>query len=441
MVTKIENDARKSKKLNKAKVGVDISIIIHKYIAHLKNGEEDKAVDRIISYLKQVRDTLDVIIVCVFDGHSHYLKKDTQINRAQKMKKGSLKVTNILISKLKERLNNPGVNEAKINYYTAPYEAEPQLVFLQKLKIIHMMLSSNGDCIALGSDFFIKTLKFGKSQCFEMFVRSEYIIDKDWKPEHYAVLHALLENDYFPRIKEFGPKTIIKSIKDLIRSKNAEAPLPMNAQAPPPASEAVMFKKSTFIADYIDAILKPLLLSIYDRNQEKVNQVILRLNQTIAIYRYHIVYNPIKKKLVYLSELLSNKNSYFITQTNPEFYTNFQSNILREEVVEIGEIESVPSKTSSRRSSNASTLMSIEEDEDLSYEKKKKISYKKKGEYAETIDMNDIITNCVTLSSVVKSEAVMEKIQSDTAPAGNECLLSLNLFILYNYQQVMNKNL
>lgn len=140
---------------------------------------------------------------------------------------------NKLIDLLKKALHVPQQNQKKIKYYSAPYEAAPQLVYLQKIKvpIIHIILSNDSDCIALGSPYFISSLEFGEDNSFKMFVRDKYVLydnkNEQWEDQHYAMFHALMVTDFTDKVL-LGSESIITSINNFIETNEDNRAHPMN---------------------------------------------------------------------------------------------------------------------------------------------------------------------------------------------------------------------
>lgn len=67
------------------------------------------------------------------------------------------------------------------------------------------------------------------------------------------------------------------------------------------------------------------------------NDKLLQLNQTIAIFRYHVVYDPVTRKLVLSSNMLSKMNERFFTQ-NKYIPFNWKDDVpIREKDVQVNE--------------------------------------------------------------------------------------------------------
>ena len=132
-------------------LGVDMSCWLHQFgKAITKHGLTCsvaavyvKIADLVYQRLLQLRQA-NVKPYCVFDGDTPLPGK--ALTNAKRSSIDNFKVTSELKSLIIER----AVNRAQCEYIVAPYEADPQLVLLDRLKLIDAVVSFDSDFIVHG---------------------------------------------------------------------------------------------------------------------------------------------------------------------------------------------------------------------------------------------------------------------------------------------------
>ena len=140
-----DDDVRISEVLSSTYIGVDASWMMQKYLQEYKSAiRADDCTRAVCEFLRRLDyiEAEDVFVYVVFDGECPPCKRDEARRREQA---GGLRRTRALekgiIAALKAR---------ETDYVVAPYEAETQLVYMQKSGRIQHILASDADYFALG---------------------------------------------------------------------------------------------------------------------------------------------------------------------------------------------------------------------------------------------------------------------------------------------------
>eukprot|EP00956_Cyclotella_meneghiniana_P000217 scaffold276_cov47-Cyclotella_meneghiniana.AAC.8 len=100
--------------------------------------------------------------------------------------------------------------EKGIKYCSAPFEADWQLVSLQKQGIIQHILSSDGDLLVLGGDSIVTDLNYGSGACCiydtNAILQRKSMGGGMFLPQHLPLLACFSGNDYIARLHGNGPK-------------------------------------------------------------------------------------------------------------------------------------------------------------------------------------------------------------------------------------------
>lgn len=229
-------------------VGVDAYVLLHRYLineAELLCADENyvprDSIMMIINHLKMfIYNKFDLYVV--FDGATPHIKdgeretrEKNRIKSLEKQKWGAaFKITKFAVDYFKECLQ-----KANISYIVAPFEADPQLYYMEKTGVIDAIYTVDTDLISYGCKRIIYGIMDDKFLVYEntedngviMIDTEEEIIDgtkyyrtkvlrnqPDVNPYdtcQYQVFSIMLGNDYTKKIFGLGPakaKTIMEDI-------------------------------------------------------------------------------------------------------------------------------------------------------------------------------------------------------------------------------------
>nr|CCA24465.1 exonuclease 1 putative [Albugo laibachii Nc14] len=230
--------------------------------------------------------------IFVFDGAPVPAKADTQAmrnrkrnmwkvraltsrksNEADEKAKRSFTQAISVTNEMKLRLINV-LREMNVQYLVAPYEADAQLAFLSRMKIVDAVISEDSDCIAYGC----RTILFkwsGDGWASELNKRSlganEDLCFVKWTEEMFVVFCALCGCDYCPSLPGIGPITAYKYVNTFITAPD---------------------------------ILEELKRSDKNHLPQEYDQ---KLYSAVITYRHHLVFDPRKEKLRLLNALDQSK--------------------------------------------------------------------------------------------------------------------------------------
>jgi len=212
-------------------IGVDISIWLYRALGTLSSARQFDIVPKIpvTSALQWVKAKHQVLVsnglvpVYVFDGVHHNMKGAT--NSAREVTR------NQDLAKLNEMKSNPRIQdrkdvddlrkkntfpredvialiidwfrEEKISFFSAPFEAEWQLVYFEKNNMISSIISEDGDCFILGARTVVTGIDWSTACC--SILKRDVILQRECAGEgrfndYLPEVSALLGNDYIHRL-------------------------------------------------------------------------------------------------------------------------------------------------------------------------------------------------------------------------------------------------
>ena len=220
-------------------LGIDLSIYLYRILSHKICVEQYHAgpgvpVTHALSLLKNKHDQL-VSKCCtplyVFDGAKHPMKHAT--NEQRKLIKAGLerRLSELEdkdeIEKLQARCVYPRedilklvvqwMKEEDILHFSAPFEAEWQLVSLERQGLIDAIVSEDGDCLILGAKTVVTRLNFSTGSCYiynsnEVWQRECAGRGGYQKASVLPEMATFLGNDYIHRLYGFSPTKVKSSI-------------------------------------------------------------------------------------------------------------------------------------------------------------------------------------------------------------------------------------
>lgn len=175
----------------------------------------------------------------VFDGDNLPSKAGTETDRHQKReesKKLALELHNkgrtaeaqqefqkaVDVTPYMARQLIEELKRMKVQYVVAPYEADPQLVYLEKQGIINGIISEDSDLLVFGAKRLLSKLD-QHGDCIEI-NRSEFTACRDisligWTDADFRHMCILSGCDYLPNIPKMGLKTAYRNVR---KYKNVE---------------------------------------------------------------------------------------------------------------------------------------------------------------------------------------------------------------------------
>ncbi|KAK2739415.1 Rad2 nuclease [Onygenales sp. PD_40] len=209
----------------------------------------------------------------VFDGDNLPSKAGTEASRAQRRedsKKLGLELYRagriseahqelqkaVDVTPYMARLMIEELKKLKIQYVVAPYEADAQLVYLEKQGIINGIISEDSDLLVFGAKRLLSKLdKHG--DCIEI-NRTDFTACRDisligWSDADFRQMCILSGCDYLPNIPKMGLKTAYRSIR---KYKTVEKVLKMiqfegNNRVPPDYLENFKKAELTFLHQWV----------------------------------------------------------------------------------------------------------------------------------------------------------------------------------------------
>uniref|UniRef100_A0A7S2KZ73 Exonuclease 1 n=1 Tax=Leptocylindrus danicus TaxID=163516 RepID=A0A7S2KZ73_9STRA len=225
--------------LGECTLGIDLSIYLYRILTHCICVEQyhagpDVPVTYALSLLRKKHNLLvsrGCTPVYVFDGARHPMKAATDAKRKAARSKVEERIDELkendeeTLKKLKARCVYPREDvlalvvqwfqREGIMHFSAPFEAEWQLVSLERQGLIDGIVSEDGDNIILGARTVITRLDFVTGSCF--IYRNHEIWQQEsagageWV-DHLPELATFLGNDYTKRLYGFSPRKVSSAI-------------------------------------------------------------------------------------------------------------------------------------------------------------------------------------------------------------------------------------
>ena len=241
----------------------------------------------------------DIKPIIVFDGDKLQMKKIEEEER-QKHRNEVIMESLKLIRQGKEReaqtkkIEGIDINpqmayefikllrQKKIEYFVAPYEADIQLAYLDKINYVDCVLTEDSDLLALGCKKVLYKLDLDTNIGFEIETKNLKKCSKydfsNFDSDKFLTFCILSGCDYF-KVKGVGANNAYKVI--------------------------------TSSSSYKKCILN-ICENFNKKNQDKLNydNLIEKFEKAFLTFRYQVVYCPIEKKLRYYSDIRKSKYKF-----------------------------------------------------------------------------------------------------------------------------------
>jgi len=256
-------------------------------------------------YLKYLNKRVDQLLrfnitpIIVFDGDKLQMKRMEEEERQKRRNEVTMESLK-LIRKGKEkeaqtkRLEGIDINpqmayefikllkQKGVEYYVAPYEADIQLAYLDKINYVDCVLTEDSDLLALGCKKVLYKLDLDTNIGFEIEIKNLKKCSKydfsSFDSDKFLTFCILSGCDYF-KVKGVGANNAYKVI--------------------------------TSSSSYKKCILN-ICENFNKKNQDKLNydDLIEKFEKAFLTFRYQVVYCPIEKKLRYYSDIKKSKYKF-----------------------------------------------------------------------------------------------------------------------------------
>ena len=258
-------------------------------------------------YLKYLNKRVDQLLrfnitpIIVFDGDKLQMKKIEEEERQKRRNEVTMESLK-LIRKGKEkeaqtkRLEGIDINpqmayefikllkQKKVEYYVAPYEADVQLAYLEKINYVDCVITEDSDLLALGCKKVLYKLDLDTNIGLEIEIKNLKKCTKydfsEFDSDKFLTFCILSGCDYF-KIKSVGANNAYKIITNSSSYKKCIKTLCDNANKKNKESE-----------------------------QLKYEELIEKFEKAFLTFRYQVVYCPIEKKLRYFSDIKKTKYKF-----------------------------------------------------------------------------------------------------------------------------------
>ena len=259
---------------------------------------------RYLKYLnKRVEQLLrfNIIPIIVFDGDKLQMKKIEEEERQKRRNKVTMESLKLIRKGMEKeaqskRLEGIDINpqmayefikllkQKGIEYYVAPYEADIQLAYLDKINYVDCIITEDSDLLALGCKKVLYKLDLDTNIGFEIEIKNLKKCSKydfsNFDSDKFLTFCILSGCDYF-KVKGVGANNAYKVITSSSSYKKCILNICEN------------FNKKNKDKEKLD----------YDELIEKFEKAFL-------IFRYQVVYCPIEKKLRYYSDITKSKYKF-----------------------------------------------------------------------------------------------------------------------------------
>ena len=280
------------------KVAVDGYCWLHKSIYLLSEQIfHNPHSKRYLKYLNKRVDQLlrfNITPVIVFDGDKLQMKKIEEEERQKRRNEVTMESLK-LIRKGKEkeaqtkRLEGIDINpqmayefikllkQKKVEYYVAPYEADVQLAYLDKINYVDCVITEDSDLLALGCKKVLYKLDLDTNIGLEIETKNLKKCTKydfsEFDSDKFLTFCILSGCDYF-KIKSVGANNAYKII-----------------------TNSSSYKKCIkTICDNVNKKNK-------DNEKLEYDELIEKFEKAFLTFRYQVVYCPLEKKLKYFSDI------------------------------------------------------------------------------------------------------------------------------------------
>ena len=258
-------------------------------------------------YLKYLNKRVDQLLrfnitpIIVFDGDKLQMKKIEEEERQKRRNEVTMESLK-LIRKGKEkeaqtkRLEGIDINpqmayefikllkQKKVEYYVAPYEADVQLAYLDKINYVDCVITEDSDLLALGCKKVLYKLDLDTNIGLEIELKNLKRCSKydfsEFDSDKFLTFCILSGCDYF-KIKSVGANAAYKIINSSSSYKQC---------------------------------IKTLCDNVNKKNKEseklEYDELIEKFEKAFLTFRYQVVYCPIEKKLKYFSDIKKTKYKF-----------------------------------------------------------------------------------------------------------------------------------
>ena len=259
---------------------------------------------RYLKYLnKRVEQLLrfNIIPIIVFDGDKLQMKKIEEEERQKRRNEVTMESLKLIRKGMEKeaqskRLEGIDINpqmayefikllkQKGIEYYVAPYEADIQLAYLDKINYVDCIITEDSDLLALGCKKVLYKLDLDTNIGFEIEIKNLKKCSKydfsNFDSDKFLTFCILSGCDYF-KVKGVGANNAYKVITSSSSYKKCILNICEN------------FNKKNKDKEKLD----------YDELIEKFEKAFLT-------FRYQVVYCPIEKKLRYYSDITKSKYKF-----------------------------------------------------------------------------------------------------------------------------------
>ena len=258
-------------------------------------------------YLKYLNKRVDQLLrfnitpIIVFDGDKLQMKKIEEEERQKRRNEVTMESLK-LIRKGKEkeaqtkRLEGIDINpqmayefikllkQKKVEYYVAPYEADVQLAYLDKINYVDCVITEDSDLLALGCKKVLYKLDLDTNIGLEIELKNLKRCSKydfsEFDSDKFLTFCILSGCDYF-KIKSVGANAAYKIINSSSSYKQC---------------------------------IKTLCDNVNKKNKEseklEYDELIEKFEKAFLTFRFQVVYCPIEKKLKYFSDIKKTKYKF-----------------------------------------------------------------------------------------------------------------------------------
>ena len=229
-------------------IGIDAMVLLHKYLlieaenlCKIEGYIPNIAISCIVKHIKNFY-MYGFEVYVVFDGKLPNIKIGERERREDRRRialenqkwESAFKITPDIINAFIQKLVDEG-----IQYVVAPYEADPQLYYMEKSHVIDLVYTVDTDLIAYGCkriiygieedsiyiyenssdnhiiDIEIEKVKDNHGTYYRCIRMREFPEFNQYDTAHYRILSVLLGNDYVKKIPGLGPVKIKKIMENL----------------------------------------------------------------------------------------------------------------------------------------------------------------------------------------------------------------------------------
>ena len=259
---------------------------------------------RYLKYLNKRVDQLlrfNIIPIIVFDGDKLQMKKIEEEERQKRRNEVTMESLKLIRKGMEKeaqskRLEGIDINphmayefikllkQKGVEYYVAPYEADIQLAYLDKINYVDCIITEDSDLLALGCKRVLYKLDLDTNIGFEIEIKNLKKCSKydfgNFDSDKFLTFCILSGCDYF-KVKGVGANNAYKII-----------------------TTSSSYKKC------IMSICENYNKKNKDKEKLDYDELIEKFEKAFLTFRYQVVYCPIEKKLRYYSDIKKSKYKF-----------------------------------------------------------------------------------------------------------------------------------